>query len=495
MKNKTALFHLIRAMSKSEKRYFTLDAQKSGKGNRYLELFQVINAMETYEEATLKKQFPNNLHTDKAYLYDAILRSMRDYRSANSYSARIKELIMDAKYLYERGLYEQSEERLENARELATELDDQLALLEINREARNLVWNNKTNYDDQIKKLVADKEEHLHSLSEEFKYLDAFYKLTAESRKNFDLKDKELKERFEDYFFQEQEAPKSAHARRRFYQSMAVYAQLTGDAEKMLGYYAKVVDSWDEIPKYKEEDLYRYIVDISNLLNAYSNVGQYGYLPEILQKLEATSVNKVHDKVMIFQKVSIYKLMYYINTGQSDGIESLVKAIEKGLDTYQMSLASKMVLVFNTSLLLFINEKFEDCISWALKTMKGLKTNIREDIQRSAYILYLIASYETGVEESTDSALRATQRFFNKQQLNKRGFEQSVVDYIRKMYEAPPSNVPKILRDLSNFITFLQENQKEAVSLGMDELVSFWVRSRLSKQPISKIMRAAQGTS
>ena len=78
--------------------------------------------MDEYDEIKLKKKFAKTLHADKSYLYEAILRSMRDYRSASSRAARIKEMILDYKYLYERGLYRQSDERLQEAKELATEL-------------------------------------------------------------------------------------------------------------------------------------------------------------------------------------------------------------------------------------------------------------------------------------------------------------------------------------------------------------------------------------
>ena len=120
MKSKEDLFQLVQAMSKAEKRYFTLDAQKSGRESaRYLELFRDISDMEEYDEAKLRDRFGKNLPSDKSYLYDAILRSMRDYRSANSRSARIKEMILDARYLYERGLFGQSEGRLREAKAMA----------------------------------------------------------------------------------------------------------------------------------------------------------------------------------------------------------------------------------------------------------------------------------------------------------------------------------------------------------------------------------------
>ncbi|MEL6943390.1 MAG: hypothetical protein AAFO82_12030 [Bacteroidota bacterium] len=140
MKRKNDLHRLIHSMSKSEKRYFTLDAQKAGKKNaKYLRLFKAINALENYSEAEIKKQFPKNLAADKTYLYDAILRSMRDYHSKKSRAAQIKEHLMDAKYLYERELYDLCEESLQSAKKLAEQLGDHLSLLEINKQMRKVV--------------------------------------------------------------------------------------------------------------------------------------------------------------------------------------------------------------------------------------------------------------------------------------------------------------------------------------------------------------------
>ena len=99
-----------------------------------------------YDEAKLKKKFAKSLPSDKAYLYEAILSSMRDYRSSKSKVAQIKEMILDSNYLYERGLYDQCEERLDDAKALALELDEQLELLEINKLERILVWNKKESY-------------------------------------------------------------------------------------------------------------------------------------------------------------------------------------------------------------------------------------------------------------------------------------------------------------------------------------------------------------
>ena len=143
MRGKEDLFQLVKAMSRSEKRYFTIDAQKAGKKSaRYLQLFKALSDMDTYDEDALKKG-SKNFSADKGYLYDAILRTMRDYRSPKSKAAQIKEKILDSKYLFERGLYEQCNSRLEEARLLASELGDELLVLEVIRERLHTIKSNK----------------------------------------------------------------------------------------------------------------------------------------------------------------------------------------------------------------------------------------------------------------------------------------------------------------------------------------------------------------
>ena len=195
MKSKSDLFALIKAMSKSEKRYFTLDAQKAGrKDNKYLELFKMINAMEAYDEAPLKKKFAKNLPSDKNYLYEAILRSMRDYRSSKSKAAQVKEMILDANYLYERGLYNQCKERLIDAEDLAAQLADQFSLLEINKERLKLSWETKRgNYEEEIEHLIKKKDQNIASINDELTYLDICYRLMKDVLEHAELENEEAK--------------------------------------------------------------------------------------------------------------------------------------------------------------------------------------------------------------------------------------------------------------------------------------------------------------
>lgn len=495
MKSKTDLYQLIRAMSKSEKRYFTLDAQKSGRrASKYLELFQEINDMAEYDEERLKEKFGRHLSSDKAYLYEAILRSMRDYRSTRSHSARIKEMILDAKYLYERGLYEQCEERLEEAKKLALELDDQLALLEINRENRTLAFNTRKNYDIKIKDLILEKESNIESLVEEFRYLDAGYELLLEWKKNTAPGDLSRLDRLKKLFpfdlLDETIEPGSQYARRLYYQCAAMYAQLMGRPDLVASYYGRAVEWWDINPKYKNEEFSRYIADISNLLHAYASQGRYESLPGLLDRLEDDEIHNYHEKAVVFQRASIYRLMYYINTGEQEGIQPFINRIEKGLSQYKIEVVPKMVLLFNVAVLLFINENFTGCRQWC-KKIRELKSDMRQDIQRGAYLINLIASFEVLEPEDFDRVLRGTQRMLRIFKIPKEKFDWEVFEYFKRLSFATISEQKRILGEMKNRLAELRSSEAR-ISLGLDELVLWYTESKQEKKPMLRIIRELQ---
>ena len=135
---KDDLFQLIRSMSKSEKRYFKMESKKAGnKTSNHIKLFDTINNLEDYDEEVLKKKlkkekFVEHLSAEKRYLYQAVLKSIRNFNSDKSIFTQLKNMVMDANQLLGRGLYTQAEKMLDKAHKMAEKMDDSVSLLEIN---------------------------------------------------------------------------------------------------------------------------------------------------------------------------------------------------------------------------------------------------------------------------------------------------------------------------------------------------------------------------
>jgi hypothetical protein len=494
MKRRTDLYDLIRAMSKSEKRYFTIDAQKSGrKGSRYLELFQAINDMEGDDEKVLRKQFGRNLSTDKNYLYEAILRSMRDYRSANSLAARIREMILDAKYLSERGLYDQCQERLQHAKELSEKLDDNLGLLEILKEERRLVRDQRSkSYEQVVEKLSRESDQVLQKITDEMWYLAIYEDLVNIVLQKFRLSDEkdidQVRSKFYPQLLARDPEMISPSSRRRYYQCWALYSQLIGNFEDVFQYYEKVIDWWDKHPLNKEEEFHKYIVDISNYLHGYATKGQYQYFPKLIESMENSRPKNLHDKSVVFQKISIYKLMYFINTGENRGLDAFLENIEKGLSTYFISQGSQLVLLFNTAILLFIQEDFSGCKKWCEKIFSKKKVTSRIDIQRAARLLYLISEFEIDDLDGAEKALRSVNRYFQShdQVQEKSEFENLITTTIYKMIFSPIGEKQKSFQTLIDEIKV--QSEKSKVPLGLDELCTIWATGKVKKKQMAQLL-------
>lgn len=494
MKNKEDLFYLIKALSKSEKRYFSLDAQKAGrKDSKYVELFQAINEQDDYDEDALRERFGAHLPSDKAYLYEAILRSMRDYHSARSLSARVKERMLDARFLYERGLPEQSERRLDEAGQLACDLDDRLALLELNIQQRHLTKSlRRKAYQEELKNLIHQKNDHLSALSLELNNMDTADELFVEVLQHFQLQNPDdraaLRSRMA-VFEQSPPAPEQPKAYWRYLLCMAMYHQLLGEFEQVFQYYSKVVDWWDERPANKKEDFYLYIIDVSNLLHAYSVREQYERIPAVLDRLEREEPESLHARSLLFQKSAVYRLMYFINMGVSEGVERFVAEMERGLDKYEIKAGTRNALIVNVSILLFVQGRFKACTIWVQKLIRD-KSGARADIRTGAWILQLMAVLGIGDVDQTESVLRSTARYLIKTGADKQNsFEYAMLNYAKKLSQASPSEEKKWLSEWRGYISDLRAGGGSKVSMGLDELALYWINSRLEKTPIIQQIR------
>ena len=491
MKHKEDLFHLIRAMSKSEKRYFTIDAKKSGRrSSNYLELFQAINQMEEYSEQKLQKKFGKNLPADKSYLYDAILRSMRDYRSSKSRAARIKEMILDARYLYERGLYHQSEERFIQAKELAQELDDQLALLEISREQLNYVWVTKPkDYGPQINRLLDEKDEYIENINEELRYLSMSYQI--QMAKSQPDKVEQIRPHIP-AGLGDATPPRSIHAKRRFLQSCALYFDLLAkDDEKANVYYSKMVELWDQYPAIKEEEYIRYIADIFNLLHNSYNQKKYEQFEHLLTKIENEQPSNYHDQRLLFKQLTNYKLLYYLNLGIEEGHEILVEQVIHGISAYKLNPVSQLIIAFNLTLLLFILERHQLSLEWCEQILKNYNRKVSNDnFQLATLLIQLLCSYEIGDIDQLDSSIRALQRNL-KQSPYEGVFFRSTARFIRKLSHSTEKQGIKLLISFEAKIKASTTDGQETPPLGMHDLMLNWIKSKLEKKAIRLILREA----
>ena len=493
MRSKTDLFELIRAMSSSEKRYFKIAAQKTGnKGAKYLDLFNFINGMDKYEEAKLKKKFPKNLSTDKAYLYEAIMRSMRDYHSAKSKSTRLKELLIDAKYMQDRGLYSQAEERLREAKELATDIDDQLALLEINRESRDIAWITSTNLEEKMSLLFYEMMEVLENVNDYYKYSDLGARLMIATKKNYALSHAET---IKDTVAKIEPSLNSSSplTQRKYLLTRGLKNRLKGSISEAIHFMEQVISLWETHPQMRNEATFKFVSDLSNLISTKLSVTDVKSLVTDIEQLENVETTNHHLQSIVFQKAQTFKIIYLINTGDQHPIDDIESDIAQGLQKFQISTSGRHALIANLATLLFVNAKFKKCFDWCKKIISDGQSGSRKDLQIVAYLLKLFSSYEFMEVEALEKEWRSTQRYLNQNsQVKNVEALHTTLDLFKNIIHAPLLELTETYKQLKGFIKVQHKDQTNYLPMGIDEVILWWVESKICRTSILNILRKSK---
>jgi len=180
------LHQFILSMSRSEKRYFSTETKRKGEEkSNYKRLFDELNKMESYSSEELKAKFKGqalakNLAKEKSALFELLLKTIRNYQSEKSENAKIKEMLMNADLLQERGLFERSQKLLERAKKQAYQIENYPAILEIIPKQSHATMNLGKN-EEEIHRLMQEQQDIILILEHQNKINHIFYQLLAAS--------------------------------------------------------------------------------------------------------------------------------------------------------------------------------------------------------------------------------------------------------------------------------------------------------------------------
>ncbi|MEP7323635.1 MAG: hypothetical protein ABI761_17045, partial [Saprospiraceae bacterium] len=131
------LLQLIKSMSKPEKRHFKLFVQRnpSNSDSIFLKLFAHLEKQKMYDEKDILKQIPQikkqQLPNLKSHLYKQLLLSLRLMHRSENEDIDLRERIDYARILYNKGLYRQSLDILDRAKEKCKQIGFPSLLMEI----------------------------------------------------------------------------------------------------------------------------------------------------------------------------------------------------------------------------------------------------------------------------------------------------------------------------------------------------------------------------
>jgi len=480
MKESNKLFELIKAMSPAEKGYFKKYTLIHAKDHQqvYMKLFTIISSQTEYdkkelENALRKSSLSKKIGSSNNYLYKLILKSLRAYHSDVSFSTKTMELLLDSILLKEKGLFDQANKMLEQARTSATEEEDPILLLktqelqrEINSRKSNikvLEYNCEELYSEMLGLTDMANEDieinqlrnKIHLLNLNYGYEPIEHAVQAQLKKTLNNPLLNVNRK---------------HATRKLlYQTFLIrkicYSML-GDSLAAVNATKMHIAALEKDPLFHTEHFrIRYGLSLCGFLNEFW-VLEIKEIEEIFKKILSIKTISLQQEIHLFIYSYSNVMGAYIHHQVADKGVILIPEIIKRLKKYQGKLSKEVLLVFqaNISTLYFMISDYSNALKWMNKTLEHSDKQIRRDMYSDIRIINILIHYELKNFQLIDSLLISLERFLIKNKCMD-PFSKAVIYHFKKLgFIRDKKEINEQLLLLKNELTRIFEKQKDKKS-------------------------------
>lgn len=432
---KDQLFILIKSLSKSEKRAFTLyvNRMQSAKRTKFIQIFEVLSKLSTYDEELLLKRLPEikkqHLANLKRHLYRQILTSLRLIHIQKNIDIQIREQLDFARILYGKGMYMHALRLLDRTKKIADDHHQDLLHLEILEfqkliEARHITRS----------RLVKNKMEAL--LNEAAQRSLVTHSSNLFSNFNIQIhgwyiehghvKNEEGVNEIRDFF--EQNIPRqhisnqlTFFEKANLFQAYMWFSYILLDFKSGCIHAQKWVSIFENDPAMKIKDPVLYMRALYYLLvflYLEKEKKTYRlYLDKFITFKEQHWETLNENAQMIgFTYLNLSRLNYYHLTSDYEEGLQVVHHIEKELPALEsiMDLHRVLLFYFKFAYLYFCSHQYEKALEY-LNEIIHLKTgHLREDLLHNANLLHLICHFELHHYDLLDYLIPSVSRLFDK---------------------------------------------------------------------------------
>jgi hypothetical protein len=498
------LFHLIKSLTSSEKRYFRLQMQVFGNEQKSIRLFELLDQQLGYDEASLLQKAPEikaaQISNLKAHLYKRLLNCMRSYHLRRNKDISIREYIDQAQILFDRGLYNQCNKMLKKARKLAHKNDNLELMLEILKMEKQVVAQGIGNENpDKVNAIINEVKDvnnrinNINTLSNILVRLNNWYVKTGFVRKEEYLE--EVKKFIKTSMPSFDEKSLSFNEKLNLYNVHVAYYQFIQDFGNAYKYARKWVQLFDDFPDQIQFKSIMYIRGIHSLLIAQNKLMKYQEFVQTTQKLKdvyeipGIELNE-NIRAMLFKYITIHEINRYFLTGDFSGGISLVTKIERDLDQFVDKLGKHSTIIFYYKIAcMYVGDgNHHMAVLWLQKIINEQNVDLREDVHCFARILNLISHFELGNTDIIDYYIKSTYRFLlARDDLN--NYQQYILKFLKNLTkETTDSELVKRFEHLRAQLLTLIDNPYESRSFSYFDIIS-WLESKIQKRSVQEVIQ------
>jgi len=503
MKRTDELTKLIGSLSKSEKRYISLAIKQQKSSKAHHQLFQAIekngDSLDMYDKIPV-----NHLPVVKNYLYNSILKNLRNFHSESTTHVRIGEILIDIDILHRKKLTDQVRKRLDKLKKLVeTEnLELQLLYYMLERHLAGLLFNDTS--ENNLSQVHKKQRELVKQIDNLYEYnglndkLRYFLEKKGEIRSKAD--EKFIRDMTEEALFANVKNALSRKAKINYHATLGMCYYLLADYEKALLQLDEEAEIYAPNMDTNERDLFFYIVILNNKAGILWGLKKYAEAFNTVKKISPQTVLK--NSKLKLSTISLLKLelmfyeklmVFYADTANFEHCIKLIPLIDEKIKEYDKRPPQIYVhpLNYNFAYVCFAAGNYKQTLRYLERIFSYNKEEleIREDIYCFAKILYVLVHYELGTEDLPNYLVRSTHRFLSgRERIYK--VEEAILSFIKnKLLKYPSANL------LANDLKMLKE-KLELVTLDTKEKKAFqyfdfiaWADSKISGRPFIELLK------
>ena len=416
------LFRLIKSLSSNEKRYFRM--YFGGNQNKYISLFEAIDAQETYDDFKLRsiiypdEEIKSRKFSElKAYLYDQILRALQAYDNAVSIDYKLKSMLKNVRVLYKRSHYNECNEYLNKAYKLSRKHEAYLSMLEI------LAWKKQIAYakedvdylDGQLSKIIEEEENCLEKIENLSAFKNLFFKVLMTTKTNpLNRKEqlsKSLKEVIDNPLLSPEIFSISDQTNILAHRIYSLYYYNAIEFEKYYESSKRSIELMEANGHLLKEDISDYISALSNFTQSCGLLKKYDEVRACLEKFKKIKPITLDDSLKIHRHYYSMTFNLHIFTGDFNaGLRELENHLKASAE-FKEEHFERSEFYSAYFKIYFGNEDYDKALDYLNKWLGLPKSIAREDLQSLSRTLDLLIHYEMGHTFLLESLKRRAYRF------------------------------------------------------------------------------------
>lgn len=495
MKPSTDLFDLIKALSKSEKRFFKLSSSLQAGEKNYLKIFDAVDKQKEYDEDLIKESFKGqtfikHFPSEKNHLYKLILKSLRAYHSDNSVSSILKQEIKNIEILYKKALYPECNKFLNRAKKMAVTHEKFYYLFELLNWEKLLLEEayEAGEFTKDLDALINEEDDVIEKLRNLASYHVLYSKINYVFRSGGYVRsniDKALvKEISHHPLIEGKDTALSRRAATICYYIQGFCAKANVDYDNAFVKFMRVKEILDDNPLIRKDLPKRYIRTLSNLLQLQIDTGKIDEAFAMIDTMRSFN-KKAHFRtddieIMVFKSTYLAELRIYEKKGEFDKAITIVDDIVTGLEINEGKINKEQELLFMVTIasIYFGAGQYKDSLAWINKVLNDNETNLRQDIYSYARLFNLIVHYELGNYDLLEYIIKSTTRYLNKRHRNHE-MEVAILNYMKQLSRV--AGKPEELGVFAEFKTELDQHLQNGNDQIMLEFFNYpvWISSKL----------------